>query len=121
MVKILIADDSKFMRMLIVRLLSSCGIKNIIEASTGEEVLEKCKQHKQLHLIFLDINMPGLNGLQTLREIKKVNPSAKVVIVSAISQKDAVKEALQSGAEEYITKPFSQENILKIVKRFLAQ
>jgi len=118
MVDALVADDSKFMRMLITRLVLMCGVKNVVEASNGKEVLEKCKKP---NLIFLDINMPELDGLQTLKKIKKINPSAKVIIISAIGQEDTVKEALQEGAEEYITKPFSQENFLKTVKRFLSQ
>ncbi len=118
MVDVLVADDSKFMRTLIIKLLSLCGVKNVLEASNGKEVLEKCKQP---NLIFLDINMPKLDGLQTLKKLKKINPSAKVIIISAIGQEDTVKEALQEGAEEYITKPFSQEAFLKTVKRFLPQ
>ena len=113
---VLIVDDSRFIRTLIKRFVTASGLTKIVEAEDGEEAIEKCTLHAP-SLIFLDINMPRCDGLKTLRMLKRKLPHSKVVIVSAIGQEAVVKEAIQNGAVGYVTKPFSREDIIKIVRR----
>ena len=118
MTRVLIVDDSKFMRLFIRKALESCGLKDIEEAESGEEAIEKCEKTSP-SLIFLDINMPKLNGLKLLEIFHKRNPSVKIIMITALSQKFVIKEAFQKGAVAYITKPFSMEKLLAVVKRLI--
>lgn len=113
---ILIVDDSKFIRTLLRRFVAAGGFTEILEAEDGEEAVKKCAMHTPF-LIFLDINMPRCDGLKTLKKLKRESPLSKVVIVSAIGQETVVREAIENGAVGYITKPFTQEDIVKIVRR----
>ncbi|RLI24192.1 hypothetical protein DRO58_07685 [Candidatus Bathyarchaeota archaeon] len=118
MTRVLIVDDSKFMRLFIRKALESYGLKDIEEAESGEEAIEKCEKTSP-SLIFLDINMPKLNGLKLLEIFHKRNPSVKIIMITALSQKFVIKEAFQKGAVAYITKPFSMEKLLAVVKRLI--
>ena len=118
MTRVLIVDDSKFMRLFIRKALESYGLKDIEEAESGEEAIEKCEKTAP-SLIFLDINMPKLNGLKLLEIFHKRNPSVKIIMITALSQKFVIKEAFQKGAVAYITKPFSMEKLLAVVKRLI--
>ena len=118
MTRVLIVDDSKFMRLFIRKALESYGLKDIEEAESGEEAIEKCEKTSP-SLIFLDINMPKLNGLKLLEIFHKRNPSVKIIMITALSQKFVIKDAFQKGAVAYITKPFSMEKLLAVVKRLI--
>jgi len=116
---VLIVDDSKFIRTVIKRFVVTSGFTDILEAEDGEKAIEECILYNP-SLIFLDINMPRCDGLKILRRLKKESPRSKVVIVSAIGQETVVKEAIKNGAVGYITKPFSREDIVKIVRRLMS-
>ena len=118
MARILIADDSKFTRLFIRRLLEAHGVRDIEEASDGEEVIAKCRVSPP-SLIFLDINMPKKNGLEVLGVIHKYCPSTKIVMVTALGQESTVREAIRRGASKYITKPLSPEEIVNIIKNLI--
>lgn len=119
MKKILIADDSSFMRTVIRGILS--GEFEIVEAASGGESLERFERTRP-DLVLLDIVMPEgeEEGLRVLRRIMERNPSAKVVMITALGHQDAVlKECLALGAKGCILKPFDETHIRKTVKECL--
>lgn len=101
----IIADDSKFARLNIGKVVSATGGYIVGEASNGIEAVEL---FNRLHpdLVFLDITMPELDGLDTLRRIMEVDKSAKVIMVSSLGHKEMLWKAMCLGANHYITKPF---------------
>ena len=116
MSKILIADDAAFMRMLIKNSLSKQGYTDIIEAADGQIA---CEQYRIEHpdLVFMDITMPNKTGLEALAEIRKLDPSSKVVMCSAMGQQAMVIESIQSGAKDFIVKPFQADRVLEAVQK----
>ena len=118
MAKILIVDDSKFMRMFIVNILKKNKYSNLIEAGNGEEAIIKFKKENP-DLVLLDIILPDITGVDVLREIKKFNSKAKVIMVTAVGQEIILKECDNLGVEGYIVKPFTEENIIFAVKKVI--
>lgn len=112
-----IVDDSVFMVKTIRRMLESFGVVIVGTANDGEEaVTEVAKVAAQIDLITLDISMPKKDGLQALPELIKLNPRIKVVMVSAMGDKDKVKQAIVSGAKHFVVKPFKQEKVFDIIR-----
>jgi len=114
---ILVVDDLKGMRVTLGRILENEG-HNVVLAENGYQAIEAAKQ-TSFDLIFMDIKMPGINGVQTLREVKKINPQAAVIMMTAYSVEDLVREALEEGAYAVVYKPFDIENILSIIESAL--
>lgn len=113
--KILIADDSSFMRRVLVDTLSKEGFSNFIECSTGAEALEKIASEKP-DLCLLDIVMPVMDGMEV---VKKVGKDQKVIIISAVGQEGMIEEAKQYGAKGYVVKPFDRKQVVEEVSRVL--
>lgn len=88
---------------------------NVVCANSGEQALEQVKSEKP-NVVLLDIKMPGIDGVQTLREIKAKYPKTKVIMVTAIETRDKIEECLRLGADNYITKPLSLEYLENDVK-----
>ena len=116
--KILIVDDAAFMRMMIKDTLKKNGYENLLEASDGEIAVQTYKTEKP-DLVILDITMPNKNGLDALKEIRQMDPNAKIVMCSAMGQESMVVEAIRSGARDFIVKPFKAERVLKTVQGIL--
>ena len=122
--KILLVDDAAFMRMLIRNTLTTNGYTNILEAADGEIAVSTYSAEKP-DLVIMDITMPNKTGIEALKEIKAMDPGAKVVMCSAMGQEAMVVEAImvieaiQSGAKDFIVKPFKAERILQTVKKIL--
>lgn len=114
---ILVVDDLKSMRMTLGGILEDEG-HNVVLAENGYQAIEAAKQIS-FDLIFMDIKMPGINGVQTFREIKKINPQAAVIMMTAYSVEDLVREALEEGAYAVVYKPFDIENIVSIIESAL--
>ena len=115
MAKILVVDDASFMRMKCSKMLTSNG-HEVIEASTGAEAVENYKASRP-DAVLLDITMPDMDGLQALKEIRKIDPNARIAMVTAMGQQSIVMEALKSGAQDFIVKPFDPERVLAAVKK----
>lgn len=113
--KILMADDSAFMRNVLKNILENNGYKNFVEASDGKEALEKIKAEKP-DLILLDVIMPNVGGIEVIKEIGR---QFKVIIVSAVGQEKIVKEAEEYGAVGYIVKPFDNNQVISQVNKIL--
>ncbi len=109
--KVLIVDDSDFMRMMLKDILSSEG-HQVIEAHNGMECLS-ILQTEQVDICILDINMPVMNGIQTLKIIKEKYPKLNVIILSIQSTEETVKKVLSLGANGFVAKPFQANNILE--------
>ena len=111
---ILVADDSDMNRMMLREMLKDSY--DIVEAADGLQalaILQKAEQ--EISLILLDIVMPNMDGLEALKAIRAKNPAANVVMCSAMGQEAMVIEAIQSGAKDFIVKPFKPDRILKTV------
>ncbi|MBN2013610.1 MAG: response regulator [Candidatus Altiarchaeota archaeon] len=115
--KVLLADDSAFMRNMLKTMLSEEGYRDIVEAQNGTETVEVYKKERP-GIVLLDIIMAEKDGLQVLAEIMKIDPKAVIVMVTAIGHGDPMKEAMRIGAKAYVTKPFKREQILDVVRRF---
>ena len=116
MAKIMIVDDAAFMRIQIKNMLSKNGYEVAGEAENGKIAVERYKELNP-DVVTMDITMPEMSGLDALREILKLDPKAKVVMVSAMGQEAMVRDAILSGAKGFIVKPFKEEGILSAIKK----
>ncbi len=114
---ILVVDDLKSIRLTLGGILEDEG-HNVVLAENGYQAIEAAQQIS-FDLIFMDIKMPGINGVQTFREVKKINPQAAVIMMTAYSVEDLVREALEEGAFAVVYKPFDMENIVRIIEAAL--
>ena len=106
---ILLVDDDAHIRKFISLLLRHLGIKRIFEATNGNEALEVYVERRP-DLVMLDVNMPIMDGIETLRELKKINPECVVVMLTSLANRQTVDEAASLGAANYIRKdaPFEE-------------
>ena len=114
---ILAVDDSAFVRKKCLNLLTKAGYR-VVEAEDGIEALAKYVHYKP-DLVLLDISMPHLDGIDTLHTIRRIDPVAKVVMVSAMGQRRMVVKAIQEGASDFVVKPFRGGRVLDTVKKVL--
>ena len=120
MPKIMLVDDAAFMRMMVKNALTKSGYDNIIEAQDGAEAVKKYAEEKP-DMVFMDITMPNMDGLQALKASRGNHPDAKIVMCTAMGQESMVVDAIKSGAKDFIVKPFNQERIVETVKTILGQ
>ena len=113
---ILICDDAAFMRMMIKDILTKNGYEIAAEAENGAIAVEKYTEAKP-DLVLMDITMPDMDGIQALKKIKEIDANANVIMCSAMGQQAMVIEAIQSGAKDFIVKPFQAERVLEAVKK----
>lgn len=119
MARILIADDSQFMRKILRSINEKGGHTVVGEACDGNEAMEKYVQ-LQPDLVIMDITMPNVDGLEGLRNIKIIDPNAKIIICSAMGRQQFIlKEALSEGALDIISKPFQKKKILNSINNAL--
>ena len=114
-IKILLCDDSMFARKKLRMFLSSLGVVNISEAADGEEAVTKYKE-VQPDLVFMDIVMPKLTGIEALKAIKEFDPRAKVVMASSVGTQSHLKQAIVLGAYDFVQKPIDDAQIEKIIR-----
>ena len=112
---ILICDDAAFMRMMIKDILTKNGYNVAGEAENGLKAVEKYNETKP-DLVMMDISLPELDGIQALKKIKESDPGATVIMCSAMGQQAMVIEAIQSGAKDFIVKPFQADRVLEAIK-----
>jgi two-component system chemotaxis response regulator CheY len=111
-------DDAAFMRMMIKDVLTKNGFEVIGEAENGKIAIDRYKELNP-DLVIMDITMPEMNGIDSLKGIKAANPAAKVVMCSAMGQQAMVIEAIQSGAKDFIVKPFQADRVCEAVRKVL--
>ncbi len=110
MKRVLIVDDAAFMRVSIRNIVSKNGYEVAGEAENGAVAVQK---YAELHpdIVTMDITMPEMNGLEALIAIRKADPGAKVIMVSALGQESMVRDAVMAGAKGFVVKPFKEETI----------
>ena len=113
---ILICDDAAFMRMMIKDILTKNGYNIAGEAENGAKAGEKYNELKP-DLVLMDITMPEMDGIQALKKIKETDPNASVIMCSAMGQQAMVIESIQSGAKDFIVKPFQADRVLEAVQK----
>ena len=118
MAKIMLVDDAAFMRMMIKNTLTQQGYTDIVEAQDGAEAVTKFDEENP-DLVFMDITMPNMDGLQALKKIKEGHPDAKIVMCTAMGQETLVLDAIKCGAKDFIVKPFTPERIAETAQKFL--
>lgn len=116
--KILIVDDAAFMRMMIKDILTKNGYEVIGEAENGARAIEKYRELNP-DLVIMDITMPEIDGIQAVKEIKRVDGDSKIIMCSAMGQQAMVIESIQAGARDFIVKPFQAERVIEAVKKVL--
>ena len=119
MPSVLIADDAAFMRMMIKNILTEAGYDIVGEAENGAVAVAKYRELSP-DLTTMDITMPEMDGLAALKEIRGADPSARVVMCSAMGQQSMVIESIQAGARDFIVKPFQPDRVLEAVTKALA-
>ena len=117
-IKVLIADDLKFIKLVLRDLVEKAGFRVVGEASNGEEVIE-LYQDKRPDVVLMDITMPKVDGLTAMKEILKIDPEAKIIMCSALGQQSLIVQALQMGARDFIVKPFREERVVASIKKIL--
>ena len=106
--KVLVVDDSSTMRKIILRSLQAVGVPEAVEAGDGDEAIQLFAQD-EFQLVLTDWNMPGKNGLDVVREIRKTNKQVPIIMVTTEAEKTRVVEAIGAGVSDYLVKPFTAD------------
>lgn len=120
--KIVVVDDSSTIRISLEMALKNLEAK-VVQAENGKDALEKINSIKEsgseVSLCFSDVNMPVMNGIDFIKEFRKIDQFTPVVMLTTESGGDIVKEGKEAGATGWIVKPFKPEEIINIAKRFI--
>ena len=119
MARVLVVDDAAFMRKMVSDALTKGGHEVVGEGANGEEAVAQYQELKP-ELTTLDITMPEKDGLQALKDIMLLDPSARIIMCSALGQESKVLEAVKSGAKDFVVKPFQPDRILDAAAKALA-
>lgn len=111
---LLVVDDALFMRKMICGVAVEAGWKVVGEASNGAEAIALYQQHHP-DLVTMDLVMPVMGGLEALRQIRALDPGAKVIVVTALDQKHILMETIRDGAIDFIVKPFDRQRVLNLL------
>lgn len=114
--KILVVDDAAFMRNLIGNTIKQLGYSEIFFAEDGFQAIDKAKEI-QPQFITLDISMPGIDGVEVISKILEVSPLSKIIMVSAVTGQQAIKQAIMNGAVDFVAKPFSPQEIEEVLRK----
>ena len=117
MPKIMVVDDAAFMRMRCKKMLTQSGYE-VTEAATGAQAVDMY-QEEQPDMVLMDITTPDMDGMTALKEILKIDPGAKVAMVTAMGQQSMVMEALKAGAKDFVVKPYDQDRVIAAVKKII--
>lgn len=115
---ILVVDDAKFARIVAKRALQNGGYTRIIEAGTAAEALDLFEREKP-DLTLLDITLPDSSNLTPLKKMLEMRPEAKIIMNSALGQDLIIMDALEAGAKDFISKPFTEDAFLSAIKTVL--
>lgn len=116
MKRLLVVDDAVFMRKMICGVAAEAGWEVVGEASNGREAVT---MYGQLHpdLVTMDLVMPEMGGLEALRQIRVGDPEARVIVVTALDQKQALMDSIHAGAIDFIVKPFERQRVLNLLAK----
>lgn len=116
--RILVVDDAAFMRMMIRDILVKNGYEVAGEAANGNEAVTKYQELRP-DVTTMDITMPEMDGITAVREIRKIDPNARIIMCSAMGQQAMVLDAIQAGARDFIVKPFQEDRVIDAIKKVL--
>lgn len=115
---ILVVDDAAFMRLMLKDILNQNGFCVLAEAANGAEAVDLYKKLK-FNLVTMDITMPDMDGITAIKKIREYDPDARIIVCSAMGQQAMVLEAIQSGAKDFIVKPFDADRVVDAVRKAL--
>jgi two-component system, chemotaxis family, chemotaxis protein CheY len=115
-IKIILVDDLSFMREAIRHIIEDADMSILGEAENGVEAINLYTQVAP-DIVLMDITMPVMDGLESLKEIRKLDPNAKVIMCSALGQQKYIIKAIQLGAKDFILKPFLPERIISAITK----
>ncbi|KZE47953.1 two-component system response regulator [Brevibacillus parabrevis] len=118
MSSIMIVDDTAFTRAMLRNILESLGLEVTVEADSGEDAVHKYWLYRP-ELVFMDISMPGMNGIRASHKIMDMDKDAKIIICSAVVRRDTVIKAIQAGARDFIAKPLQLDRVEWAVRNAL--
>lgn len=116
MAKVLIVDDAAFMRMMIKDILSKNGFEIVGEGCNGIKAIELYKKERP-DVVTMDITMPEMDGIEAVKAIKAFDPTAKIIMCSAMGQQSMVMDAIKAGAKDFIVKPFQADRVLEAINK----
>jgi two-component system chemotaxis response regulator CheY len=117
--RVLVVDDAAFMRMMIKDILRKGGYEVVGEAEDGAKAIEKYRELKP-DLVTMDITMPDMDGITAVKEIRKIDPNALIIMCSAMGQQAMVIDAIQAGAKDFVVKPFQPDRVLEAIRKVLS-
>ncbi len=115
---ILVVDDSAMTRMVAKKTLGTLGYEDVFEAEDGAQALDIFKQNS-IDVVFTDWNMPNMNGLELLIEIRKINKDVPVIMITTEGSRSKVVEAVQNGISDYLVKPFTPANLKEKLSKWV--
>ena len=118
MAKVMVVDDAAFMRLRACKVLQDNG-HEVVQAENGVEAVRQYQEHRP-DAVLMDITMPEMYGVAALKEIKKIDPAARIAMVTAMGQQAIVMEALRAGAKDFVLKPFQPDRVLGALQKLLA-
>lgn len=107
---VLVCDDSMFARKSLCLYIATLGIKNVYEAADGQQAVDQYAEHKP-DIVFMDIVMPVITGIDALTKIKEMDPNAKVIMASSVGTQNHLKAAIKAGATDFLQKPISNDQV----------
>lgn len=119
-IKVMIVDDTAFMRMIMRSIIEELGHEVIAEASNGLEAVNMYHSFRP-DLITMDITMPEMDGVSAVKKIKTMDASAKIVMCSAMGQREMVLDAIRNGASDFVVKPIQKERVSEAIQKVLSQ
>jgi two-component system chemotaxis response regulator CheY len=114
-IKVMVCDDSMFARKSMVMFITSLGVKQIIEAADGQQAIDKYAENKP-DVVFMDIVMPVVTGIDALIKIKETDPAARVIMASSIGTQQYLKSAIKAGAADFLQKPITNDQVKQILE-----
>lgn len=117
--RVLVVDDAAFMRMMIKDILRKGGYEVVGEVEDGAKAIEKYRELKP-DLVTMDITMPDMDGITAVKEIRKIDPNALIIMCSAMGQQAMVIDAIQAGAKDFVVKPFQPDRVLEAIRKVLS-
>lgn len=118
--KIIIVDDAAVIRYMLKKLFEKNGYEVVAECVNGTDAVTRYEIHKP-DLVTMDITMPDMDGITAVSEIIKLDPSAKIIICSAMGQIDKVKDAVKAGAKHFLVKPLQPEKVMEVVHKIIGE
>jgi two-component system, chemotaxis family, chemotaxis protein CheY len=116
--KVMVVDDAAFMRLRACKVLEENG-HEVVQAENGADAVRQYVAHHP-DVVLMDITMPEMDGVTALKEIRRLDPTARVAMVTAMGQQAIVMEALKAGAKDFVLKPFQPERVLGALQKLLS-